>query len=746
MKSRNKKQNQQTTQYKNLAEEESLSSKLPVNSRFSFRTSKTLLFLFITGLILTSRLLFLSADPPYVSWSQDLLTDPFQYVSFARSKILWGQWDLFGQDLFLLWKNSALTLFSFLSFKLLGIGRLQANLTAVVLNISSLFFLFLALRKTNGYRAAVFSVLLLGADFTFLAYGRETFAEVSVIFFLSLGFYLLVHGSRKALFLWLAGALHMCSILFGKMLAVFILPACLAVLFSITVKEPRKRILPVLHFLGGASIIFLPWFVLVYNPASRHISGYLSEMSVGMYGLPEALESINHFLLSFFSFGQVSKVFPDMPALSIETDFFYKLPVIFVIAFLFMIYWFSRFLGRRKILDTFKSFSIPEVYSVFWFVFGFLVLMPWNYRPLRYQTLLIPPLAIMAGLGLDRFLSPDDKSKDKKLPNLFWISSVFICILLISTFLFFHVFSFVIKLTKNYGSFGNVLLVSFVLSLLSTVGILAARRRLSVRPPIKIRACIVVFLILCCLAVNLLFILPWLSKPKFSLVNSSQDLGMILNEDAVISGSYAATLSPNNQTKLVLHMFGATKSDPLLFKKYPITHLVLERNGNRKRAYQDYPEIMQNAQVIATYYIRDIMPVDIYRVAGGTGNSVTDAYRLSLFERADLAIKNKQLDSATTLMAKFNRENPNNLSGYLSLAKLYVEQKDYTKASEYTLKALQFDKMNFALHELLGWTYLQLSIQKKNDTYRTLGIREWEIATRICPENMQLRQALDEIR
>ena len=241
---------------------------------------RLVILILLFGTTIFIRFFHLSADPPYVSWSQDLLTDPSQYVSFARSKLLWGYWDLFGQHLFLLWKNSALTLFSFLSFAVLGIGRLQANLTAVILNILSLLFLFLALRKTVGYRVAVLSILLLGTDFTFLSYARETFAECSAIFFSSIGFYFLALGSKKTVFLWLAGASYICSILFGKMLAVFILPACLAVLILISIKEPQKRILPILLFLGGALVVFLPWFFLVYNPARGNISAYLNEMSV----------------------------------------------------------------------------------------------------------------------------------------------------------------------------------------------------------------------------------------------------------------------------------------------------------------------------------------------------------------------------------------------------------------------------------------------------------------------------------
>ena len=54
-----------------------------------------LLFLFVLGLAIFLRVLFLSSDPPRISWSQDLTTDAPAYTSFARSKILGGAWNPF---------------------------------------------------------------------------------------------------------------------------------------------------------------------------------------------------------------------------------------------------------------------------------------------------------------------------------------------------------------------------------------------------------------------------------------------------------------------------------------------------------------------------------------------------------------------------------------------------------------------------------------------------------------------------
>ncbi|MGB2697964.1 MAG: glycosyltransferase family 39 protein [Candidatus Zixiibacteriota bacterium] len=173
-----------------------------------------LLFLFIFGLALMLRLLYLTSDPPPISWSQDLTTDAPTYVSFARAKILRGDWNPFGQYRFVLWINSAYTLISFLFYKLTGLGRFQSNLISVLLNIFTILFIYLGIRKALNKTPALLSSFFLGINFIMLVYSRNTFSEISTLFFMALGFYFLILGLEKNPFLILSGASHACAFLF----------------------------------------------------------------------------------------------------------------------------------------------------------------------------------------------------------------------------------------------------------------------------------------------------------------------------------------------------------------------------------------------------------------------------------------------------------------------------------------------------------------------------------------------------
>lgn len=137
--------------------------------------------------------------------------------------------------------------------------------------------------------------------------------------------------------------------------------------------------------------------------------------------------------------------------------------------------------------------------------------------------------------------------------------------------------------------------------------------------------------------------LTWAKNPQYSLYKSSIDLGAILNQDAVISGPYCSALTIDNRLRNVIHMFGVAQVDTLLFQKFPITHLAMERGINKKRAFEDYPQVMKNAKVVTTYWIRN-MTVDIYRVAETSGNPKTHNYKLSNFEEAKLLLEQGQVD------------------------------------------------------------------------------------------------------
>ena len=72
------------------------------------------------------RLHYLSADPPLdLAYSSAVYTDPAQYISFARNLVLWGDFNPLHDFRLVFFLKSAVTLVSFLIFKIAGVGYVQ---------------------------------------------------------------------------------------------------------------------------------------------------------------------------------------------------------------------------------------------------------------------------------------------------------------------------------------------------------------------------------------------------------------------------------------------------------------------------------------------------------------------------------------------------------------------------------------------------------------------------------------------
>jgi 4-amino-4-deoxy-L-arabinose transferase-like glycosyltransferase len=710
-------------------------------------TGRFLLIVMVMGLGIFMRLSFLSADPPLnLSWSQDVNTDPGQYTSFARNKVLWGEWDPFGSPYLVLWINSAYTLISFLFFTLLGVGRGQDNLVAAGLSFLTLVFFYLAIKRGANQKSALLATFFLSINYILVMYSRNTFAEVPTLFFIVLGIYLLVLGLKRRWFLIFSGACFASSILFCKMLAIFILPVSLGVLI-LTAKDEfpsneRKinKWLPTLFFVGGLLLVTLPWFLIIYYPFSKTVAGFVSGMSVGMYGSPQAFRSVSDFIYSLFSLGAVTRVFIS-DIYSVGTDLFFRMPLLFILSFLFLLVLFFKILQGKSIFKNLRSCSKLELFFGLWLVVGILALMPWNYRPLRYQILIIPPLCALAAFCLSDFLNPSEVKNQGKSSIWFWIFSIPTASLLI-----FHTLSFFLKIFQKIVQLNSIIIISFFLSFPFTYLFLRVKRKKTSSVGQAYKIIVVAIVVLLILLIQGGQFLAFARNVQYSFLCASKDLGQILNSKAVISGPYSQTLIWDNRLGYVWHMFVVTTVDPELFRRYPITHLAMEaRGGQREQAFKDYPQVMMNAKSVATYYLRNF-PVEILRVAQSSENQKVRDYQLSDFEKAKLLLDEGQIDSALIMLHRFVDQHPHNSSGYKTLAEIYYDRKDFEKAGSFLEKASEFDPTDFSTHQFLGVVYLELYDQKRDDTYRVLAIKEYEKALKLFPQNRSLSDQLKNIR
>ncbi len=732
MKSKSKKEHK-TPRPKDSERRESALTGFFRNPFFSSRVFEVLLFCFILGLALVGGLLFLSADPPPISWSQDVATDPPQYTDFARNKVLWGSWVMFPPNRFVFFLKSFSSVVSLIVFSVFGTGRFQANLAAVILSLSTMLFLFLALKKVFGKRTAFFSLFLVAINFVLLGYGRNPFLETSALFLLTLGFYLMVSSFNRSLVLIPSGICFAAAIFFGKTMAAFVLPACLGVLILWTFQhssssERRADLRPLVFFAAGFLATTLLWLFFSYLPAKREVAGYLGEQALGLYGFPVALKSVAGFISSLFTFG---------------VDLFYRMPIAFLLSFLGLLLFFRNRHSFRELFGQRDDRSKAAFMMVFWFLAAFFLLMIMNYRPLRYQIYLIPPMCALAGMWLNSFIGSSG-SKRVSLPGiLFWI--VFV---VAGTFFANYVITTIYTLSRKQVQMGSSLPISLVITLLCA-GLYYWRSSASAKASksgvgsvnIGFRLLIALVLVVISFVVNFGQYISWASSPMYSLNRSSLDLGKVLSKEAVVSGPYGPALVWDNQLEDVIHMFGVTQPDPQLFLTYPITHLALERGDNRDRAFQDYPQVMNNSKVVTTYWLRNI-PVDVYRIAEHTGNQRTKDYPLSDFERARRLVDEGNPDSALVMLEQFVSRNPQNFSGHSALAEMYFNSGRFEESALALENAIKFNPTDFLAHQQLGAVYLNLRNQTEEDNYRLLAIDQWERALKIFPHNTKLAAQL----
>jgi tetratricopeptide (TPR) repeat protein len=130
---------------------------------------------------------------------------------------------------------------------------------------------------------------------------------------------------------------------------------------------------------------------------------------------------------------------------------------------------------------------------------------------------------------------------------------------------------------------------------------------------------------------------------NFNIIETNQDIPLLLSEGAVLSGPYAPALTSDNELPSFIHLFGVALVDTTLFDRQPITHLAVDIS-NWKEAVKGYPQL-QDVQPIASFWIRDYA-VNLYNVSKVFRNPEANRYRESAFEQAVAYYYKGQFDSA----------------------------------------------------------------------------------------------------
>jgi hypothetical protein len=666
------------------------------------------------------RLYNLDADPPTdLSKSTDVYTDTGQYTLWARMHAQGGEFNPFGDYRFVLFLKSSVTALAVVVYKFLGTGFWQTNLVGVLYAFGALLLFAAFVRKIAGDIAAFIFLLFAGLDYSLVFYGKLPFLENAMAFYGFLALVLATYGRNWVPFV-LGGMSLAVAIFFGKVIGmVFIFPFGCMLAYRLKFDRPELPKINyrlALSFAAGFALVAVVWYLGVYRPMQAQVAGYLEEQTVSLYGSPEGLKSLDDFMFKMVTFGVLSDLFPRM-----------ALPAILAAVFVGMILF---HVGRvRSWKQGFGRWNAGHIFMVAMIIAFYGALMIWNYRPLRYQLILIYPMCAGGAVVLSRFWDEWQPSSVESTPIPFYL----FCFLLA----FVPVYQIYGKVMESYGTEFYYTDTKYFLSLAAAaitvgVGLLISRyRRGKIRYSKIIATVVVGASVMISVWISAAHYYFWAQRPTFISRDASKDLSMAISPEAVVSGPYAANLTQGTTMKAVIHMFGVSKADPDLFKRFPITHLLVDE-ANENRARQDYPDMMNHATHVLSYVIGS-SKVRLWRVAGSTGNRMADTYPRSILELAQDSYASDMLETANAYAKKFLATYPSNISGYVFLGNLAEKLESYNDAEVLLKKAIEFSPTSYVLMKRLAEFYRDRFKATRNEEFQKKGLEQYEKAIHLAP-------------
>ncbi|UCD16267.1 MAG: hypothetical protein JSV44_07300 [Candidatus Zixiibacteriota bacterium] len=647
------------------------------------------------------RFLFLSADPPlfFKGTTQALLTDPYNLTYFARNKVLFGTWDIFDYPRWEVFKYSLSSAAGYLYFTLGGVSRTSANLSAISLSLGGiLFYLFgLACRSR---RAAGFAGVLLLSNMTLIVYGRYPFLENGLIFLGGLLFFLVVRFYPSRPVIVATGMLAALCMLSGKAFGIImVVPAALVIWL-----ENRSRRAHEVFFLGLITVLSGALLTIIfYGENLTTVYHYMSEQSTGMYGFPRALTSPLTFLVQLVTLGGQSKLFCYSPFL---------LPLGFVSALILLLY----AGGKQKAASPDRTLT----FNVGWFFSGFVLLMIFNHRPLRYQLFLMLPLAGIIGTVWAEYCGKQLKVLSKKWKLLFLLLLCWY----FATQLFF------------IGYWGNVdpenlnrLVVYSCLPAIALTSLIYLSRKLIARSS-RYWASVLTVLLVAAVVFQAMWIYEWMGRRTYTLKEAGEDLRQILGHDAVVIGPYAQALTIDNDLRSFIYMFGLANKEPDLFERFPLTHLAVDLS-NYGLAVRDYP-FLASAPLIARYWFRDVT-INIVRQNDYLTGFEGRPYLLSGYERAKAFLNTPLRDSTMYYLPTFLQRYPRSISGLVLLSDHYLSTGAIDKGLEAMNRLSMFYPENFSFYFDHGFKQYKLYKLTGNEDFLNRANRLFDQAVELNP-------------
>ncbi len=642
----------------------------------------------ILAVFLILRFLYLDCDPPlqFKAASRDLITDPYNVTWFARNAVLFGDWDIFDYPRWIVFKYSLSSLAAWLSFFILGVSRISANLSAIFLNLAGLGFFIWGIGKKSrhgGYIAA----LLLIPNFLLFVYGRYPFLENGLIFIGGLLFYLFCRQSSFRFTPAILGLLCAIAVLMGKLFGfILIFPLGICLLIEKRNDYIKSLGLTLISFLSGLILLA----VLFFGTEIQTVYKYLTEQTVGMYGFPESLQSPLRFVEQCLTFGGGSML--------VNLQFF-----LFILGVLSLL-----ILLLRPDIKEFLKNNLPLLFCLIWFLAGYFILALPNHRPLRYQLFLLPPLA---GVVAFAFSSKFDMS-EVRFPG--WIRSLAILAVL-WYFAEQAIMTYYREIDyQDAGLAFKMIWVAFPLALILSAAALYFRRAF-----LKIvfyRNIILIVLTVLFIGNQSLMIFDWFTNRSYTLKETNRDVAECLGERALLIGPFASALTIDNQFPAFIYMFGLAEKEPDLFRRYPFTHLAVDPS-NWDEAFASYGQLAGSEEIFQQ--ILAYSRVSLVRLNRGLLQGNYSSYVKTDYELAADYFGARRLDSGMIYLERFLEKYPRNKPGLYLKAEYFLLGKQLEPCENTVNKLTDLYFRDFSVLYKAGYLYYRM--------YRYSGLEKYRL-------------------
>jgi len=558
-----------------------------------------MIVLLLVGFLL--RLNHLTADPPPdLSWSLAPYTDEGAHVVNAKNEILFGNWML--DEWFRMGVSPLFSIVMFAVFKLFGFGYFQARIVSVISAVGVTYLIFLLLRKSSSTKVAFIGALLATTSYLWIMQNRMATEESFLALVLLLAILFWIQAPARIYQFFVAGFLSVGAVLFVKLLGIFFLPI-LPLEFirqrwlvnDSTIKPLNFK--PILLFIAGGILAAGIWFVSVYLPFPKEVSAILAASSTESAGGHP--QSIGEFLKNIFTLATNDHLTP-------------RAWIVFPLAIIALFFW------TANIRERIKRASPLEFISALWFLGALFLLSSMNYRPIRYQMILLPAAFILASLMLDRLWQPQQIKENSKAGPLDWalrwiILSFFAYNILWTIDLFILNHSPILSFSsspmqwaqeiqtrlQNFSQFLPRALIASTLGLGAWIGLSYWRRSSKQEKKFRLAPAMVLILLGLSTISDISQYAAWSQNATYSVIEASRDLRN-LPPGSAVAGPWAGAITLEASVRAI-EMQQFCNVDKVL-ERFPVTHLAVFGGGWEQKYFTEkYPEILNKSRIWKSY-------------------------------------------------------------------------------------------------------------------------------------------------